>query len=209
MGYFAIDNRSPDLKHYGVLGMKWGVRRYENEDGTLTEAGKKRYGHMYKSRKTSSATNKVMSDWRTMTSDSFKAKYHVSKDTYSKRAKKYNDPSKEAPLARLGRKMSSKTVYNYSKVYKYPNKSNDKFTKEKPYTIQSKDIPDYVRRVNKQEKKFSNNPEAYERYMNSNDPDVIKTKQWSENTRKKIMKARSMQRGPLYFNIDGQTGIIH
>ena len=31
------------LAHYGVLGMKWGVRRYRNEDGTLTEAGKKRY----------------------------------------------------------------------------------------------------------------------------------------------------------------------
>lgn len=31
------------LTHHGILGMKWGVRRYQNKDGTLTDAGKKRY----------------------------------------------------------------------------------------------------------------------------------------------------------------------
>lgn len=32
-----------DLRHWGIKGMKWGVRRYQNPDGSLTAAGKKRY----------------------------------------------------------------------------------------------------------------------------------------------------------------------
>ena len=31
------------LCHWGIKGMKWGVRRFQNEDGTLTAAGKQRY----------------------------------------------------------------------------------------------------------------------------------------------------------------------
>lgn len=33
-----------ELWHWGIKGMKWGVRRYQNKDGTLTAAGKKHYG---------------------------------------------------------------------------------------------------------------------------------------------------------------------
>ena len=33
-----------ELCHHGIKGMKWGVRRFQNEDGSLTTAGKKRYG---------------------------------------------------------------------------------------------------------------------------------------------------------------------
>ena len=33
-----------ELKHYGIKGMKWGVRRFQNKDGSLTADGRKRYG---------------------------------------------------------------------------------------------------------------------------------------------------------------------
>lgn len=35
---------SYELYHHGILGMHWGIRRYQNKDGTWTAAGKKRYG---------------------------------------------------------------------------------------------------------------------------------------------------------------------
>lgn len=40
--YYAMD-ASSSLSHHGILGMKWGIRRYQNADGSLTDAGKKRY----------------------------------------------------------------------------------------------------------------------------------------------------------------------
>lgn len=45
MNYYIVDGQwcsSEELYHHGIKGMKWGVRRYQNADGSLTAAGKKR-----------------------------------------------------------------------------------------------------------------------------------------------------------------------
>lgn len=42
--YYATESEDITLEHHGIKGQKWGVRRFQNPDGTLTKEGQKRYG---------------------------------------------------------------------------------------------------------------------------------------------------------------------
>lgn len=48
-----------ELYHHGIKGQKWGVRRYRNEDGSLTDAGKQRYSSDGSGKKSSITGKKV------------------------------------------------------------------------------------------------------------------------------------------------------
>lgn len=68
-----------ELEHHGIKGQRWGVRRYQNEDGSLTTAGKKRYNE---SEKTYISTTVISSQrlgaaWET---------YEAMGERYAKRA---------------------------------------------------------------------------------------------------------------------------
>ena len=56
-----ICTRQNELTHHGIKGQKWGVRRFQNKDGSLTPAGKRRYDESNQQSNSSSKTNQQSS----------------------------------------------------------------------------------------------------------------------------------------------------
>ena len=120
--------RLDELVHYGVKGQKWGRRRYQNKDGSLTPEGRKRYG----------------------SEENFEKQYPAEQKEVQKAVltgtKKAVDGAKE--INRVSREMNSEHT---RKLQKKADKAVEEAVRERAKKMSDKELREAVNRLNMEE----------------------------------------------------------
>lgn len=114
-----------EIKHHGIKGQKWGVRRYQNEDGSLTAKGKQRYG----------------------TKENFEREYPQESKKKIKKAKQEVDVYKDA-AGKAQRGMEE----GRQKKNKKQREDTEADVRERAYKMSDQELRDAVNRLNMEER---------------------------------------------------------
>ena len=163
MKYIATDIStslgSPDsfryLSHYGVLGMKWGVRRFQNQDGTLKAAGKGRYdGEAMPKSQLGKATNKTVDSGKKVSAGSIRRQLNRNERRMARDKQRLATARVNSALANSGynKKRQEKAAVKLQKaearVKAGEKKASEllKIAKKNNYNVKSKDVIRYTAR---------------------------------------------------------------
>lgn len=139
------------LAHHGVKGQKWGIRNYQNEDGSYTAKGRGRYsdGKPHYGRhdrmnsndsRDSAVTRRVKADYNNLSNREFKAKYQTSRNTYRHRVNRRGDPYANRSAANKAMLGAAQKYANSSLGKHTINTVHNSFRKRDQYRATARDL---------------------------------------------------------------------
>lgn len=169
-----------ELYHHGIKGMRWGVRRFQNEDGTLTAQGRQRYKDYRSDQSTRrSLTRHVAADKKNL-----KARGEAMNEV----TKNYNDAQEQM------RKASSKVFISKKKRQELVDEANANLTKA------GEELEKRRADLNRAERIYNKDAEALFKHV-----DDMTKKYGSENV--KSLDTKKVKLGE-YYSIDAiKTGV--
>lgn len=129
---------SDELYHHGITGQKWGRRRYQNEDGSVTSAGAVRYyvhdgrvRHDGNGENSTGSEHSASKKQRTSEQDTRKASEQDTREASENTQKKSGSTAKTAAKVAAGLAVAALAVYGGKKLNEYVHDENNKQAMDK------------------------------------------------------------------------------